>query len=130
MIHRKRTKRDRRIGPQVVKVLGVREKRSRNGYDIILLDLCIEGHWGRLVHESLVFGGNSWWKVEQVLAALGKVVADGEIVRSHHLLGLRARVEIDVRLDPERPRRKDYYVRKWLPADKAAPIQLFREWSQ
>ena len=110
----RRTKPDPYVGIKLVTIRDAEQKRSRHGHNMIVLRLSVPGAWGRVVREWLPFTRAAAWKLEQFFCAIGKCVADGEVINARDLVQQKGYAEIGVKLDWNNPPRKHYYVVKWL----------------
>jgi hypothetical protein len=84
-------------GDYKVTVENAEDDMSKAGNDMIKLTLGIHGRNNKLF-ERLVFTENAYWKIDQVLAALGFDVEDGSdfSVESEALIGKTAWVTVDI----------------------------------
>jgi hypothetical protein len=107
-------------GEQEFKVIDAREQKSQCGNEMIVLLLMIAETWGIFAREYLVFTHGGHRNIDRFLAAIGKHFADGDEIRGHDLLRCTGRAVVDISIDPEKQRKKHYYVVKWLPANSTA----------
>jgi hypothetical protein len=115
MTHGRKQKPARLTGVQQVTVMSATEQKSRRGDHMIVLHLAVANSVRGMFRDYLVFADCGYWKVEQFLAAVGKEVADGEVIRAYQLRRLTGYAKVGVSVDQEKPRKKNYFIVKWLP---------------
>ena len=81
-------------GEYPCRIVGAKEKISEAGNDMIVLSVEIQG--GPIVNEHLVFTEKASWKIDQVRAAIGEAVIEGEqvLITPDRFVGKSARVVV------------------------------------
>lgn len=106
-------------GVYALEIVKAAEKTSQNGNPMISLTMEIKlpgGAVGPTVWDNLVFTPKASWKIDQVLASLGRVIVPGEDcnVEADDLIGMEGVAVIGEEPGAQNPSQKFNCVERWI----------------
>lgn len=105
------------------------EKQSKAGNEMMELDLLVEepkAYYGSTLRDYIVAGEKTRWKVNQVLAAIGMRLEEGESgdLEPKHVVGKTVIVRVEMEPDRNDSTKEWPRVKTYLWGDRAAQVEL------
>lgn len=105
------------------------EKTSKAGNEMMELDLLVQepkAYYGSTLRDYIVAGEKTRWKVNQVLAAIGMKLEEGESgdLEPKHVVNKSVIVRVEMEPDRQEPSKEWPRVKTYLWGDRAEEVDL------